>query len=218
MQTLNVSEIFHSIQGESTYAGNPTVFVRLQGCNMRCVWCDTDYSLDVKEQQLLMTIDEIIDQIEYYNCKYVCITGGEPMMQKNILNLLRKLSLKDYKVSLETNGSYLLDKINRKIKKIIDFKCPDSGMNKKNNFENVEYITKNDEVKFVIASRKDYDWSKRIIKKYDLNKRTENILMSVVFGKVEPKELAEWILSDSLPVKFQLQLHKFIWEPNTRGV
>jgi len=215
---FNISEIFFSIQGESSLAGLPCVFIRLQGCNMRCVWCDTDYSLDVKVKGQLLSIEEIEQIVEKYNCNYICVTGGEPLMQSGTPKLLSYFCEKNYRVSLETNGYYNLSGIDSRVKKVVDFKCPDSGMSKLNNFDNIDYITDNDEVKFVIASKEDYEWSKEVIVKYKLLDRTDNILMSVVFGKVEPKELAEWILSDGLKVRFQLQLHKFIWEPNRRGV
>ncbi len=215
---LNISEIFYSIQGESSLAGMPCVFIRLQGCNMRCVWCDTDYSLDVKVKANLMTINEIADKVKDYNCNFICVTGGEPLMQKEVTQLLEYFCDKNYRVSLETNGYYSLENIDKRVKKVVDFKCPDSGMSKLNNFNNVNFINNNDEIKFVIASRKDYDWAKEVIDSYNLFGKTDNILMSVVFGKVEPKELAEWILQDNLKVRLQLQLHKFIWDPSLKGV
>jgi 7-carboxy-7-deazaguanine synthase len=214
----NVSEIFYSIQGESTYSGLPCVFVRMQGCNMRCSWCDTEYALEVKTIEKMMSIEEIISEIRKYNCNYICVTGGEPLMQKNISLLFPILFDNNFFVTLETNGHYLINDIDSRVIVIMDFKCPDSAMEKLNNFENINYLTKNDEVKFVISSRKDYEWAKKIILKYKLEKKVNAILMSTVFADLKHSELAKWILDDKLQVRLQLQLHKYIWDPQARGV
>ena len=218
MILFNVSEIFYSIQGESTYSGLPFVFVRMQGCNMRCSWCDTDYALEVKDIIKMMSVPEIISEIQNFNCNYICVTGGEPLMQKNINKLLSTLCDNDYFVTLETNGHYSIKDIDSRVVKIMDFKCPDSAMEKLNNFENINNLTKKDEIKFVISSRKDYEWAKKIILKFKLEKKVKAILMSTVFADLKHSELAKWILDDKLQVRLQLQLHKYIWDPQARGV
>ena len=211
---LKVNEIFYSIQGESSYAGERCVFVRLTGCNLRCTYCDTEYAFYDGEE---FSIDEIIEKVNSYNCKLVEITGGEPLMQNEVHQLMSKLCDAGYKVLLETSGSLTIENVDGRVVNILDFKTPSSGMEKKNYFKNVEYLKPEDEVKFVIGSRTDYDWSKKIIKKYQLDKKVK-ILFSSVFGIIEHKNLVEWILKDNLNVRYQLQLHKYIWEPDKKGV
>jgi len=215
---LNINEIFYSIQGESTFAGLPCVFIRLQGCNLRCDWCDTDYALDIDEKKIIKSGKEIIEEVESYSCKFVCITGGEPLVQEDVIPLMNYFIENQYLVSLETNGSYLLKDVDKRVKKIVDFKPPGSKMSKHNNFENINYLTLNDEIKFVIADKQDYFWAKEIIDKYNLLKKVNSILMSVVFDRLNFSELANWILKDGLNVRLQLQLHKIIWDSNQRGV
>ena len=210
---LKVNEIFYSIQGESTFAGLPCVFIRLTGCNLRCVYCDTEYAFYEGTDK---SVDEIIEAIKKYNCNLVEVTGGEPLMQNESLELMRRLCDLNFEVMLETDGSLPIKEVDNRVKIIMDLKCPSSGMMKKNLYGNIEHLKHIDEVKFVIGSREDYDWSKEIITKNDLQKNT--VLMSVVFGKLDPVTLAGWILEDKLNVRFQLQMHKFIWEPDKRGV
>lgn len=216
--TLNVNEIFFSIQGEGSRAGLPCVFVRLQGCNLRCDWCDTPYALEMRETAELMPFPQIIEKIESFNCNFVLFTGGEPLTQPDCIPLMKQLSDKGYTVAVETNGNMDISGIHPSIIKIVDIKCPGSKMSKFMNYNNIEYLSKHDEAKFVIGDRADYDFAVSIIDKYNLNSRCNEILFSPVFGKIYLKELAEWILEDRLKVRLQIQLHKFIWGPNVRGV
>lgn len=211
---LKINEIFHSIQGESTYAGRRCVFVRLTYCNLRCTYCDTEYAFYEGKDQ---SIESIIDEIKEYDCNLVEITGGEPLMQEESLELMNKLCDLNYEVLLETGGSLPIQNVDKRVMIILDLKTPSSGMMKKNLYENFDFIKKTDEIKFVIGSREDYEWSKEIIKKYKLDNKCP-ILFSAVFGELEPITLSEWILEDKLNVRYQLQMHKFIWEPDKRGV
>lgn len=215
---FNINEIFYSIQGEGSRVGLPCIFVRLQGCLLRCSWCDTPYALERKEKKELMTGFEIFEKIRHYNCKFLMLTGGEPLEQDDVFEFIKMASDIGYEVVIETNGQVLCDKVDKRAVKIMDFKCPASNMSKKNNFENVNYLNAQDEVKFVISDLDDYNWAKDIIQKYDLENKVSNILFSPVFGKLEADQLAKWILEDSLKVRMQLQIHKFIWHPTTRGV
>ncbi len=211
---MRISEIFKSIQGESSSVGIPTVFVRLTGCNLRCKWCDTKYAY---EEGIDLTVDEVIDRVNAFSLLFVQITGGEPMLQDDVYKLMDRLLDLGYKVSLETNGSMDLSNVDKRVVKIIDIKCPSSGESDKMDFRNISYLTKSDEIKFVIKDRDDYNWAKEIIDRYNLIKRC-NILISPVYGEIEPRELAEWILEDNLNVRLQIQLHKVIWHPEMRGV
>lgn len=214
-EVLKINEIFYSIQGESTRAGLPCVFVRLTYCNIRCVYCDTEYAFyEGKDMQ----IDDIIDAIAKYECNMVEITGGEPLVQENVHLLMKELCAKGYEVLIETGGTLPIDVIDKRVKVIMDIKTPYSKMEKKNRYENIQFLKSVDEVKFVIGSREDYDWARELIRKYDLTGMTAHVLMSPVFDKIENIELAEWILHDRLNVRFQLQMHKYIWHPETRGV
>jgi 7-carboxy-7-deazaguanine synthase len=212
---LKINEIYHSIQGESTSAGKPCVFVRLTYCNLRCTYCDTEYAFyDGKD----MSVKKVIDEVEKYNCKLVEITGGEPLVQiEECLELMNRLCDLGYEVMIETGGSLSIKDINPRVKIIMDLKCPSSGMEKKNLYENVQYLKPTDELKFVIGNREDYGWTKTILGKYNLHGKYE-ILCSVVFGELEPVQLVNWILEDKLDVRFQLQMHKFIWHPEIKGV
>ncbi len=211
---LKVNEIFYSIQGESSYAGERCIFIRLTGCNLRCTYCDTEYAFYNGEN---LSVDTIIEKVKLYNCNLVEITGGEPLLQNEVHQLITKLCDYNYTVLLETSGSLSIEQVDKRVINILDFKTPSSKMDNKNHFQNVEYLKLTDEVKFVIGSKKDYDWSKAIIKKYNLDEKVK-ILFSSVFKKVEQKELVEWILEDNLNVKYQLQMHKYIWDPNKTGV
>ncbi|RMD85590.1 MAG: 7-carboxy-7-deazaguanine synthase QueE [Calditrichaeota bacterium] len=211
---MRITEIFYSIQGESSYAGLPCVFVRTTGCNLRCVWCDTDYAFYGGKN---LSIEEIIQKVESYGCKLVELTGGEPLLQKEIYELSERLLEKGYTVLIETSGERDISKLDPRIIKIMDIKCPGSGESHRNRWENLEFLTPKDEVKFVIKDRQDYEWAVTIINKYKLDERVQ-VLFSPVWGEMELKSLAEWILQDRLKVRFQVQLHKFIWSPETRGV
>lgn len=212
---LKINEIFHSIQGESTKAGLPCVFVRLTYCNIRCVYCDTEYAFYEGSDR---SIDDIIAEVRSYKCNLVEITGGEPLVQENVHILMKELCDLGFEVLIETGGSLPIEKIDSRVKVIMDLKTPYSKMEKKNRYENIQYLKLNDEVKFVIGSRDDYEWVKEMIGKYDLVKKAEQVLLSPVFDKVENVQLAEWILQDKLDVRFQLQMHKYIWHPEARGV
>jgi 7-carboxy-7-deazaguanine synthase len=211
---IKINEIYFSIQGESSKAGLPCVFVRLTYCNLRCTYCDTEYAFYEGKDY---SIEQIIDEVKKFNCKLVEITGGEPLVQDECLSLMEKLSDESYEVLLETGGSLPIKNIDQRVMIIMDLKCPSSGMIKKNLYENIEYLKPTDEVKFVIGNREDYEWSKEIIEKYNLTSKS-NILFSVVFSELEPVKLVDWILEDKLNVRFQLQMHKFIWDPAAKGV
>ena len=212
--TLVINEIFYSIQGESSKTGMPCVFIRLTYCNIRCSYCDSEYAFYEGNEMLF---DEILDRIKSYNCNLIEITGGEPLFQENCIEFMNLLLNINYEVMLETSGSLSVEKVDKRIKKIIDFKCPSSKMEKKNFWENVNYISNNDEIKFVIGNKSDYNWAKTKILEFDLLNKS-SILISVIFGKLQLVELAEWILKDKLKIRLQIQLHKYIWEPETRGV
>ncbi|NOX66761.1 MAG: radical SAM protein [Chlorobi bacterium] len=211
---LKINEIFHSIQGESTYAGRRCVFVRLTYCNLRCTYCDTEYAFDDGADK---SIETIIEEVEGYNCNLVEITGGEPLMQNESLKLMKNLCDLNFEVLLETGGSLPIRDVDDRVKIVMDLKTPSSGMMKKNLYENIDFIKKSDEIKFVMGGRNDYEWAKEVIEKYQLNNKCQ-ILFSVVFGQLEPVTISEWILEDKLNVIFQLQMHKYIWEPDKRGV
>ncbi len=212
--SLKITEVFFSIQGESTQAGRPCVFVRLSGCNLRCNWCDTEYAFYEGEQH---SFNALLEEIKRYRCNLVEITGGEPLLQKNVLPFMKRLCDDGYEVLLETGGHMDIAPVDERVQRIMDVKCPSSGESDKNRFANLDVLTKHDQVKFVIGSREDYDWAKQIMNKYDLDKKCP-LLMSPVSGLIENKTLAEWILEDNLRIRFQLQLHKYIWAPDTKGV
>jgi len=215
---LNISEIFYSIQGEGTRAGLPCVFIRLQGCNLRCSWCDTPYALEIKQVEKMMTFDEVILEVEKYKCNFIEFTGGEPLQQSQVIELINYFANNDKTVAIETNGYYSFSNLDPKVIKIMDIKCPGSKMQKFNNFENLKYLTKKDEIKFVVLDRLDFDFALDIINKYNLENIVDTILFSPVFGKCQPADLADWILSTRKNYRLQLQIHKFIWHPDTRGV
>lgn len=211
---MKINEIFKSIQGETSYAGLPCIFIRITGCNLRCRYCDTPYAY---EDGTEMPITSILDTIADFKLKLVCITGGEPLSNKDTPLLIKELLSKNYTVLVETNGSYDIRTVPQKAIKIMDIKCPDSDMSHSMHWQNINYLTKLDEVKFVLSSRKDYEWIKEVIHKYNLSEIT-NVLIGTVFGAISQELVVQWILEDNLDVRFQLQLHKYIWEPQTRGV
>jgi len=211
---LKINEIFYSIQGESSYTGLPCIFIRLTYCNLRCSYCDTEYAFYDGTD---MTIDDILSEIKKYPTNLVMVTGGEPLIQDYCINLIQKLITKKYSVMLETSGSLKLNKIPKKVIKIVDFKCPSSNMKHKNDWSILSDIDKSDEIKFVIGNKEDYDWSKKMIKKYELNKLCP-ILFSPVYNRMDIKDLSEWILADGMNVRLQSQLHKHIWGAEATGV
>ena len=207
MAQLKIFEIFYSLQGESSRVGLPTIFIRLSGCPMRCNYCDTAYAF---QGGSMMTIDEIIEAIKKYHTHYVTVTGGEPLAQKEVLNLLKVLADKNFKVSLETGGGLSIKEVDPRIKIILDIKTPESGEEKKNYWENLNFIHLKDEIKFVLCSREDYDWAKKIINQYKLPEKCD-VLFSPVYQKLNNTDLGNWILEDQLPVRMQIQLHKLLW-------
>ncbi len=211
---LKVNEIYHSIQGEGTNAGRPCVFVRLTYCNLRCTYCDTEYAFYEGKE---MSVQEMIDQIKKFNCNLVEVTGGEPLAQNECVPFLKILCDEEFEVLLETAGNMPIDKVDKRVKIIMDLKCPSSGMMDKNLYENINHLQKTDEIKFVIGTNEDYGWSKEIVDKYNLTDKC-TVLFSCVFDKLESLTLVNWILEDKLDVRFQLQMHKFIWHPETKGV
>lgn len=214
-QRLRITEIFHSIQGESTWAGAPCLFVRLTGCNLRCTWCDSEYTFQGGEW---MTLDAIYAQLEAFPaCNLVEVTGGEPMLQANVIPLMQGLLDRGYTVLLETGGSLDLSAVPRDVRKIVDLKAPGSGEVARNLWENMKLLAPWDEVKVVIKDRADYEWAREAVAEYKLLERV-TVLFSPVFGQIAPVDLAQWILADGLPIRMQLQMHKFIWDPGARGV
>lgn len=205
--TLRVTEIFHSIQGESSSVGRPTVFVRLTGCPLRCRYCDTEYAFNGGEQRSLAAI---LDEIAGYSARYVCVTGGEPLAQPQCRRLLAALCDAGYDVSLETSGALAIAGIDARVSIIMDIKTPSSGESARNRLENIAYLKGSDEVKFVIGDRADYDWAQGLVSRHQLSTRC-TVLFSPAWGTLEPRLLAEWILADRLPVCFQVQLHKYLW-------
>ena len=210
---LKINEIFHSIQGESSYNGIPCVFIRLTYCNLRCSYCDTEYAFYEGND---MSIKDILKKVKSYNCKLVEVTGGEPLLQKESIKLMKELIKLNYTVMLETGGSLPIKDVPKEVIKIIDFKCQTSKMHKKNDWNIIKDITEHDEIKFVIGDRDDYEWSKEKICAYKLENKT--ILFSPVHDVLDSKKLSKWILEDSLNVRMQIQLHKHIWSPETKGV
>ncbi|MCH9756271.1 MAG: 7-carboxy-7-deazaguanine synthase QueE [Gammaproteobacteria bacterium] len=208
LNQLRITEIFHSLQGESKTVGLPTVFVRLTGCPLRCQYCDTAYAFHGGKT---LSLDDILLQIDHFNCRHICVTGGEPLAQVGCIPLLKKLCDKGYSVSLETSGARDISAVDKRVMIVMDLKTPDSKEADKNKLSNLEYIKPTDNIKFVLCGREDYDWACHTITEYKLTERTE-VLFSPSFEQLAPKTLAEWILKDKLPVRFQLQLHKILWD------
>jgi 7-carboxy-7-deazaguanine synthase len=213
--TLTINEIYHSIQGESTWAGEPCVFVRLTFCDLRCSYCDTEYAFYEGKKQ---TLQEIVAAVGAFGCPLVEITGGEPLLQKNVLPLMTILADAGHTMLLETSGAHDISAVDSRVHRIMDLKTPGSGECDRNVFSNVEHLTQRDEVKFVMGSREDYEWSREQVARFGLAERCRAVLFSPIFGRIDPREIVEWILADRLPVRFQLQMHKFIWTPTQRGV
>ena len=211
---MRVTEIFHSIQGESSFAGQPCVFIRLTGCPLRCTWCDTEYAFYGGNEQ---SVDEILEQVGSYGCQLVEVTGGEPLAQSDAFRLITKLCERGYDVLIETSGAIDTSQVDARAHVILDVKCPGSGMSDRIHWPNVVRLTKKDEAKFVLADRADYEWARHVLAEHGLANRC-TVLMSPVFGSLDPRQLAEWVLSDHLDVRLQLQLHKLIWTPDMRGV
>jgi len=215
-RTLRLIEVYNSIQGESTWAGLPCVFVRLARCNLRCTWCDTTYSFHGGET---WTLDAIVSAVAAYGPRLVELTGGEPLAQKECATLCELLIERGFTVLIETSGSLPINVLPAPVIRIMDLKCPDSGEVASNHWANLDYLSRErDEVKFVIASRRDYEWSREVIRKHRLETRCKEILLSPAFGLIDPKDIVAWMLEDALPARFQVQMHKFIWDPKQKGV
>ena len=211
---LKINEIYYSVQGESTHAGRPCIFIRLTYCNLRCSYCDTEYAFyDGKD----MEITDIMSEIKQWDCNLVEVTGGEPLFQEECIDLLNELVNSNYEVMLETGGSLSISNVPKKVIKIVDFKCPSSKMVKKNLWSIVDDLQPHDEVKFVIGNRGDFDWAKDRITEYSLDKIC-TLLFSPTFGEIDPQQIVEWILADNLSVRIQMQMHKMIWSPEEKGV
>ena len=211
---LKINEIYYSVQGESTHSGRPCVFIRLTYCNLRCTYCDSEYAFYEGKD---MEITHIMNEIKQWDCNLVEVTGGEPLFQDKCINLLNELINSNYEVMLETGGSLSISDVPKKVIKIVDFKCPSSAMEKKNLWSIVEDLQPNDEVKFVIGNREDFDWAKDRITEYALDKIC-TLLFSPTFEKIDPQLMVEWILAENLPVRMQMQMHKMIWSPEKQGV
>lgn len=205
---LKITEIFYSLQGEARTVGLPTVFVRLTGCPLRCGYCDSEYAFYGGER---LSLDDILQKVAAYSPRYVCVTGGEPLAQRECLVLLTALCDAGYQVSLETSGALPIENVDPRVSRVMDLKTPGSGEVGRNRWENIEYLNQQDQIKFVICDRTDYEWARFELDKHRLNQQVGEVLFSPSFGQIKPLELAEWILQDNLPVRFQLQLHKLLW-------
>ncbi len=212
---LTVNEIFHSIQGESSYAGLPCVFVRLTACDLRCAWCDTAYAFTEGRKR---EVDDVLAEVASYGCRLVEVTGGEPLLQDDVYPLMQGLLDAGHEVLLETGGHVSLERVPPRVVRIMDVKCPGSGEAGRTDWDNLARLGPRDEVKFVIADRRDYEYASDVVARHGLAPRVANVLFSPVHGRMSPAELAAWVLADRLPVRLQLQVHKVIWGPDTRGV
>jgi 7-carboxy-7-deazaguanine synthase len=212
---LTVNEIFHSIQGESTFVGEPCVFVRLTACDLRCSWCDTPYAFHEGRR---MSVDEVLGEVEKFNCRTVEVTGGEPLLQRDVYPLMSRLVAAGKTVLLETGGHRSIADVPAGVVRIVDVKCPGSGESGKMDWDNLKRVAKADQVKFVINDRRDYEFARDVVAREALTERVGAVLFSPVHGVMDARELAAWILADALPVRLQLQAHKFIWGPDVRGV
>jgi 7-carboxy-7-deazaguanine synthase len=212
---LTINEIFHSIQGESTHAGRPCVFVRLTACDLRCSWCDTPYAFHEGSR---MSVDDVLARVREFGCDVVEITGGEPLLQADVYPLMQRLLEDGRTVMLETGGHRSVERVPAAVIRVIDVKCPGSGEAEKNHWANLDQLRPTDEIKFVVRDRADYDYARDVVLKHELIDRSAAVLFSPVHGVLDPKLLAQWILADRLPVRLQLQTHKYIWDATTRGV
>jgi 7-carboxy-7-deazaguanine synthase len=212
---LTINEIFYSIQGESTRAGRPCVFVRLSACDLRCSWCDTPYAFHEGTKR---SVDEVVAEVERYGCPLVEITGGEPLLQEDVYPLMDRLLARGLTVMLETGGHRPVTRVPPAVVKIVDVKCPGSGEASKNDWGNLDRLSPHDELKFVVQDRADYEFARELIGRHALASRCAAILISPVHGVLDPKTLSDWMLADHLPARLQLQMHKYIWSPSTRGV
>ena len=212
---LTINEIYRSIQGESTYAGRPCSFVRLTACDLRCAWCDTPYAFTEGHK---MSVDEVVQEVDRLACPLVEITGGEPLLQKDVYPLMSRLLDAGYRVLIETGGHISIEQVPEPVVKIVDVKCPGSGESQKMHWPNLDRLAPHDEVKFVIKDRVDYEYARDVVQRYRLDERAAAVLFSPVHGVMDPQTLASWILEDRLAVRLQLQLHKYVWEPTARGV
>jgi 7-carboxy-7-deazaguanine synthase len=212
---LTINEIFHSIQGESTFAGRPCVFVRLTACDLRCSWCDTAYAFHEGKKQPL---DDVLAAVEAYGCPLVEVTGGEPLLQEEVYPLMQALLDRGRTVLLETGGHRSTARVPDRVVTILDVKCPGSGEAHRNDWTNLGRLRAHDQVKFVLKDRADYEYARDVIARYDLPRRAAAVLLSPVHGVLDPKQLSAWVLADRLPARVQLQLHKYIWDPAARGV
>jgi 7-carboxy-7-deazaguanine synthase len=212
---LTVNEIFHSIQGESSHAGRPSVFVRLTACDLRCSWCDTPYAFHEGSK---MDLEQVLEVVERYECPLVELTGGEPLLQRDIYPLMDRLLERGYTVMLETGGHVSLERVPRAVIKIMDVKCPGSGQAHRVDWTNLDRLAPHDEVKFVLKDRADYEYARDVLRQQTLDARCAAVLFSPVHGVLDARQLAEWVLADRLNVRVQLQVHKYIWDPQTRGV
>ncbi len=208
IESLRISELFYSLQGEARDSGLPTVFVRLTGCPLRCTYCDSEYAFYGGER---MTLAEILQKIESYPARHVCVTGGEPLAQPNCLPLLTLLCDAGYRVSLETSGAMPVDGVDGRVSRVVDLKTPASGEQARNRMENIPLLGRHDQIKFVICDRGDYDWARFTLDQYGLVDRVGEVLFSPSYEQLAPRQLAEWILEDGLPVRMQMQLHKLLW-------
>jgi 7-carboxy-7-deazaguanine synthase len=215
MARVRINEIFLSIQGESTWAGRPCVFVRLTGCNLRCRWCDTEYAFYEGRHA---EVGDVVERVAGFGCPLVEITGGEPLLQQGVYPLMDALLARGFTVMVETSGERDLARVDPRVIKIMDLKCPGSGECERIRWSNLDHLTPLDEIKFVIADRRDYEWARAETNRNRLADRVNAVLMSPVFGEIDPAELARWILDDRLPVRMQLQMHKHIWSPTARAV
>jgi 7-carboxy-7-deazaguanine synthase len=212
---VTINEIFYSVQGESTYAGRPCVFVRLTACDLRCSWCDTPYAFYEGRKR---SLDDVLAEVERFDCPLVELTGGEPLLQEEVYPLMRGLLDRGKTVLLETGGHRSTPRVPEQVVTVLDIKCPASGESEHTDWDNVERLRSHDEVKFVIKDRADYEYARDVIARHNLERRAGAIHMSPVHGVLDPKPLSEWVLADRLPVRVQLQLHKYIWDAHTRGV
>ena len=212
---LTINEIFYSVQGESSYAGRPCVFVRLTACDLRCSWCDTPYAFHEGSKQ---SIEKVLGQVDSFACPLVEVTGGEPLLQDEVYPLMQRLLDRGRTVLLETGGHRSTARVPERVVTILDVKCPGSGESEKNDWTNLERLRPHDEVKFVVKDRADYEYARDVIARYHLADRANAIHLSPVHGVMNPRTLSGWVLEDHLPVRVQLQLHKYIWDPATRGI